>query len=153
MMTRRIAAVGLDLAARWLLALVFLAAGLPKLFDLPVFASMVRAYGILPPALVWPVAIVLPVLELVAVVLLILGKRSGLYLAGVLMLLFIGVLSYGVGLGLDIDCGCFGPEDPEHRAFAGLREALIRDVLLLVPLAFCLKYSYSTQMYTHGEQR
>jgi hypothetical protein len=57
-----------------------------------------------------------------------------------LLLLFIGVLSYAVWLGLDIDCGCFGPEDPEHRAFAGLRMALFRDVLLSIPVLYLFWY-------------
>lgn len=144
---------GLDLAARWLLALVFLAAGLPKLFEPTAFAAIVGAYGMLAPALIMPVAIVLPLLEVVAALLLISGKRSGLYLSATLLLLFIGVLGYGIGLGLDIDCGCFGPEDPEHQAFSGLQTALLRDMLLLVVLAVCFYHSYSYPSRKVGERR
>ena len=52
------------------------------------------------------------------------------------MVVFICVLSYGIWLGLDIDCGCFGSNEPESSAFSGLREALLRDLLLLLPLLF-----------------
>ena len=41
--------------------------------------------------------------------------------------LFMAILGYGISMGLDVDCGCFGPEDPESKAFHGLRAALYRD--------------------------
>jgi len=49
---------------------------------------------------------------------------------------FIGVLSYGIAIGLDIDCGCFGPGDPEGEAFHSLRSALMRDCFMLAGAAF-----------------
>jgi transposase len=63
-------------------------------------------------------------------------QRGSLELATVLMLIFIAVLSYGIYLGLDVDCGCFGPEDPESAAFHGLRRALYRDMALMVGIIF-----------------
>ena len=42
------------------------------------------------------------------------------------------MLSYAIFLGLDIDCGCFGLEDSEAQAFAGIRVALMRDLLFVV---------------------
>jgi hypothetical protein len=39
-------------------------------------------------------------------------------------------------LGLDIDCGCFGPEDPESRAYGGLRTALYRDLAMAAGVAY-----------------
>lgn len=52
-----------------------------------------------------------------------------------LLLLFIGVLAYGLWLGLDIDCGCFGKNESEHKFFSNLRVAFIRDLFLL-PVAY-----------------
>ena len=128
--------VWLDRGARWLVAGVFLAAGLPKLADPAQFATVIGAYGVLPEWLLLPAAVIIPMSELVATFLLIRGRQAGLYLSALLMVLFIGVLSYGIVLGLDIDCGCFGPEDPEHLAFSGLRTALVRDLLLCIPLGY-----------------
>lgn len=126
----------IERGGRWLLAMVWFFAAVPKLANPPQFAQTIAAYGLLPDGMVLFAAIVLPVLELVAAFLLLRKHPTGLYLTAFLLLLFIGVLSYGLHLGLDIDCGCFGPEDPEHKAFSGLRSALIRDLLLVVPLAY-----------------
>ena len=46
--------------------------------------------------------------------------------------LFIVVLGYGIWMGLDVDCGCFGPDGPEAKAFHGLRLSLYRDLVMLV---------------------
>jgi len=35
-----------------------------------------------------------------------------------------------------VDCGCFGPEEPEAEAFHGLRLALYRDMAMLAAVAF-----------------
>ncbi len=68
-----------------------------------------------------------------------------------LLLLFIGVLSYAIRLGLDIDCGCFGPEDPEHRAFAGLKLALFRDFLLFIPVLYLFWYRRQSNSWDSKE--
>jgi hypothetical protein len=52
-----------------------------------------------------------------------------------MLIFFIAVLGYGIVLGLDVDCGCFGPDDPE-QAYHGLWSALIRDLGLLVPVLY-----------------
>lgn len=146
-------AVWLDRGARWLLAAVFLYAGLPKLADPRLFAEVIGAYGLLPEFLVLPAAILLPLAELIAAVLLVCGKIQGLWLSAMLMACFIGVLSYGIHLGLDIDCGCFGPEDYEHAAFSGLRAALARDLLLLIPLIYGFWHSFYSLSQQHGDKR
>lgn len=142
----------LERLSRWLLAAVMTAGGLPKLVAPDLFAQVIEAYGLLPEFLILPAAIMLPVMELIAAFLLIRGKRSGLWLTAALMLLFMAVLSYGIRLGLDIDCGCFGPEDVEHAAFSNLRTALIRDVLLCFPIVYCLGYAYRFYPNQYGER-
>lgn len=130
----------LDRLSRWGLGLIFLYAGLPKLLNWHDFAKIVGSYALLPDVLVAPAAVVIALLEVLAAVLLICNRPQGLWGISALLLLFIGVLSYAIRLGLDIDCGCFGPEDPEHLAFAGLREALFRDVLLSIPVLYLFWY-------------
>lgn len=143
----------IDRLSRWFLAAVMIFAAVPKLADPAVFAEVVGAYGLLPDFLLVPAAIFLPVLELVGAFLLIRGRVSGLWITALLMLLFITVLSYGIWLGLDIDCGCFGPEDSESKAFSSLRTALIRDLLLCIPLLYCFVHYYINPSTLLGEKR
>lgn len=121
-----------------LLAGVYLYGGIPKLYDIGSFAEVVGAYGIVPDSLVFITAAVLPVLEVITGIGLLLNRKWAKISALLLLLLFISVLSYGIYLGLDIDCGCFGAEDPEHEAFSGLRSALIRDLVFLIPACYLL---------------
>jgi uncharacterized membrane protein len=132
----------LDRLSRWLLAAVFLFAAVPKILAPTTFAETIGAYGLLPEVALWPAAIVLSYGECLAALGLLFGRRWALVVTALFLLLFIGVLSYGIYLGLDIDCGCFGPDDPEHAAFSGLRTALVRDVLLLFPLCYSFWYVY-----------
>jgi uncharacterized membrane protein YphA (DoxX/SURF4 family) len=113
---------------RLLVAGVFLWSGTLKLMDSSAFAVVIDAFGILPEGFSGMVAVILPVVEVAAALALIFDVRGALEALSGLMLLFMGILGYGIFLGLDIDCGCFGPEDPEFRAFSGLRAALYRDV-------------------------
>lgn len=125
-----------EIFSRWMLILVFLFAGVPKLLDIQDFIEVIEAYGIFPEFLLAPVATVVSLAELAGVVGLVFHKKSALYLITLLLALFIIILSYGVLAGLDIDCGCFASEDPEYRVFSGLKTALVRDLQLLVPLFY-----------------
>lgn len=134
----------LDRLSRWLLAAVFFAASVPKIFTPMSFAANIGAYGLLPEFMLLPAALVISVGEFVTAVGLLFARKKALLSTAVFMAVFIGVISYGLYLGLDIDCGCFGPEDPEHDAFSGLKTALVRDLCLLLPLLYSFWYSYLT---------
>ena len=118
-------------AVRTALALAFLAAGIVKIQNPMTFAATVDAFGILPGPLVLPAAFVLPVLEILGAAALIFDIRGSLGLITLMLLVFIAVLAWGLHMGLDIDCGCYGPGDPEAEAFSGIRSALHRDLLML----------------------
>ncbi len=129
-----------DRLARWGISLIFLFAAVPKLFDVHGFAKIIGAYAILPDMLLLPTAIILPIAEILfAVGLFFNGWKSKIGCA-VLLLMFIVLLSYSIWVGLDIDCGCFGPEDPEFSAFHGLKSALLRDIAMLLPLVYSFWY-------------
>jgi uncharacterized membrane protein YphA (DoxX/SURF4 family) len=113
------------------LALAFLAAGVVKIQNPMTFAATVDAFGILPGPLVLPVAVLLPVLEIVGALALVFDIRGSLGLITLMLLAFIAVLAWGLHMGLDIDCGCYGPGDPEAEAFSGIRGALQRDLVML----------------------
>ncbi len=83
-----------------------------------------------------PIAIGLPILEILAAIGLLFDVRGSLAVVAGLLVLFLAILGYGVWLGLDIDCGCFGPGDPEGEAYKGLRPALYRDLVMLTGVAY-----------------
>ena len=139
--------------SRWFLAGIMIFAAAPKLANPAAFAEVVGAYGLLPDFLLLPAAILLPFFECIAAYLLIRGRRSGLWISAILMLLFISVLSYGIWLGLDIDCSCFGPEDIESKAFHNLRTALVRDLLLCIPILYCFGHKYILPSNLLGEKQ
>jgi hypothetical protein len=134
-----------DRLSRWIIGMFFLVAAFPKLFNVHGFAATIDAYALLPDVLLLPTAVVLPVLEILLAVGLLFNRLQSKIGITVMLLLFISLLSYSIRQGLDIDCGCFGPEDPEHLAFKGLRVALVRDILMLLPLV----YSFWYHRYRH----
>lgn len=120
---------------RWCLGAVFIYAGSLKLLDPWVFAVLIEAYGIVPEGLLMPVAVVLPVIEVAAGIGLLFDIQGSLAAVTALLLLFVAILGYGIHMGLDVDCGCFGPEDLEAKAFHGLRTSLYRDMLMIAVVA------------------
>jgi hypothetical protein len=117
-------------AVRVTLALVFLWTGIAKLADPTSFVVIIDAYGLIPDSWELPVALLLAALEALVGFALLFDIRGSLAIVAGLLALFMAILGYGIRLGLDIDCGCFGPEDPEAAAYHGLRPALLRDALM-----------------------
>lgn len=126
----------LHFCARLVVGTIFIVAGLQKMADPAGFAVVIAGYGLTPAWANYPLAIFFPVLEVASGLGLILNVRWALELVAAQLLLFVGVLSYGIHLGLDVDCGCFGPEDPEGEAYHGLREALMRDAAMIAACAW-----------------
>jgi uncharacterized membrane protein YphA (DoxX/SURF4 family) len=115
---------------------IFIYAGSIKLLEPKTFAILIEAYGIVPESLLMPVAIILPVLEVAAGIGLLFDIKRSLSVIAGLLVLFIVVLGYGIWMGIDVDCGCFGPEDPESEAFHGLKASLCRDLIMLSGIVF-----------------
>jgi len=122
--------------SRWILGGVFIYAGSIKLLEPKTFAVLIEAYGIVPEGLEMSVAIVLPALEVAAGIGLLFDIEGSLAVIAGLLVLFIATLSFGIWMGLDVDCGCFGPDEPETEAFHGLRMSLYRDLVMLAGIAF-----------------
>jgi hypothetical protein len=106
-------------------ALFLWSAGL-KLRDVHAFESTIGRFGIVFDALVPATACSLVMLELLTGAGLVLGLRCASWAASGLLLLFLGVLGYGLFLGLDIECGCLGPGERTN-----LSQAFLRDLALL----------------------
>lgn len=116
------------------LALVFVWSGTAKLASIKAFAQTISEYGLVPEPLLLPMAVGLPLVELVAGIGLILNLCGCLEVVTALLLLFIGVLWFGILKDLDIDCGCFSPlEQAEHGS---LRQAFYRDFFFLAGAGF-----------------
>ena len=122
--------------ARWGLGIIFIYAGCIKLLEPKTFAVLIEAYGIVPQGLLMPVAVLLPALEMAGGIGLLCEIEGSLAVIAGLLVLFIAILGYGIRMGLDVDCGCFGPDDPEAKAFHGLRGSLYRDLAMLAGIGF-----------------
>jgi uncharacterized membrane protein YphA (DoxX/SURF4 family) len=93
---------------RWMLGILFIYAGIMKLTDVRAFADSVADFGLIYPSLIRPTSFAIPVLELLAGLGLLLDIGPSLAVITSLLSVFVAVLSYGLFLGLDIDCGCLG---------------------------------------------
>lgn len=116
------------LAARLILAGIFIYASLDKIAHPAAFAKDVYNYQILPDALINLTALVLPWLELFLGLCLL----AGIWLPGAvltvngLMVVFLAALVFNLARGLDINCGCFSTGSDTPAMSAGWY--LMRDV-------------------------
>ena len=124
------------------LSIIFIWSGASKLLDPASFAVIIEAYGLIPDIMIMPAAILLPFAEVIAGAGLIFDIKGSLTSITIMILLFMAILLYGLWLGFDIDCGCFGPGDPESKAFHGLSNALFRDILLLIGITYLYVYRF-----------
>lgn len=112
---------------RLILGGLFLYAGWLKAADVTGFARDVAGYQLLPYALNYLVAATLPYVEILAGLLLVLGRnvRGAALLLAVLTLIFVGALASAVWRGLNIDCGCFGSAGATPPWLALLRDGIL----------------------------
>ena len=115
-----------DRVIRGILAFLFIYGGGLKLADPKAFAATLSHYDLIPEMLLPVVAIGLPALEVAAGTALLFNIRGGLTVITGLLVLFVAVLGYGILSDLNVDCGCFGPE--EIAGQQSLRQAFIRDL-------------------------
>lgn len=121
-----------QLALRVIIGGVFVVAGYLKLQDPRGFAMVIDGYGLVPGRFDLPLAYGLSWLEVVSGIGLIFNMRWALQLVAAQLVLFIAVLAYGMHIGLDADCGCFGVDDPQGQAYHSMTSSLIRDVVMLI---------------------
>jgi uncharacterized membrane protein YphA (DoxX/SURF4 family) len=141
--------------ARLGLAALWLAAGLAKVADPGANVRAVRAYEVLPEAVVPVVGYGLPFLEIALGLLLLLGLavRPAAIASGVLLVVFLAGVSQAWARGLAIDCGCFGgggPVDPEDTRY--LQEVVRDGVALAAAALLALRPStpWSLDRLLHG---
>ncbi len=119
---------------RFVLAGIFIFAGAMKLSSPRAFAGLISQYGLVPDLFLVPIAIGLPLLEIMAGIGLMLDIRMSLSVITGLIIMFIFILWFGILKDLDIDCGCFSAgEIVEHDS---LRTAMFRDFQFLGMAAY-----------------
>lgn len=108
---------------------IFIFSGTLKLIDPYKFASILYEYGILADLLIYPAAIILPLIEVIAGAGLLFNLKYSLEIITLMLLMFIGVLWFGILNNLNIDCGCFSSDEINQQG--NLRAALYRDFVFL----------------------
>jgi len=119
---------------RFSIGSVFLYAGVVKLLDPKAFAKVISQYGLIPEVLLPQVAIGLSVLEVLAGFGLVFAIRGSLGVIFGLLTMFVFVLWYGILRHLDIDCGCFPPD--ELKSHASLWNAFYRDLVMIAAVVY-----------------
>ncbi len=122
------------LAARLVTGIVWIVAGAIKLPDPATSVQAVRAYQLLPSAVVPTVGQLLPVVEIVVGATLVLGllTRGSAVVSGVLYLAFIVGIGSVWARGITIDCGCFGGGGFDPDAASQYPWEIARDTGLLL---------------------
>ncbi len=119
----------LSIIIRFILGAIFIAAGIPKIIDTASFAGVVYNYQLLPDMFISVFSITLPWLEVIIGGLLIMGiwMPGTVIFYNLLMVAFIGALSFNAARGLDISCGCFSTEP------SGIidMDTIFRDIIIL----------------------
>src|SRR5215212_5166172 len=121
------------LAARLILAAVFVVSGVSKLFDLSGSQGAMRSFGV-PERFTRVGGVALPIAEIIIAVLLIPATtaRWGALLALILLAVFVAGISYSLSRGRKFDCHCFGQLTTSEIG----PPTLIRNAVLAVLAAF-----------------
>lgn len=128
---------------------IFIYSGVVKLLDVKGFAALVSQYGLVPEALLAPLAIGLPALEVLAGVSLLFEVPGALGAIFAMLLMFCSVLWYGILKDLDIDCGCFSTAELQGQA--SLRQALYRDFVMIAVCGNLFLHRFLRLKQTLGE--
>ncbi len=113
---------------------VFIWAGALKIGHADVFAAQITAFGIVPHALIAPLALLLPVFEIVLGGYLIAGlyTRVAAVIAAIQLAIFATAIASAVMRGLSLSCGCFGPGDKTVTSWP----EVVRDVAVAAVAVF-----------------
>ncbi len=127
----------LTIRVQFVLAAVFVVAGVGKVIDPPGFAHEIHNYALVPGVAINAMALVLPWIEIVSGLALFVGiaRRTSARILGVLLVVFVIALSINLARGKPVDCGCFGTSTVEKTQAERLRDmkwAIARDIGLLL---------------------
>lgn len=108
----------------------FIYSGIIKITDVPLFASQIQSYQLLPSWTSFYTAAGLPVYEMVSGLLLLIRRTRAFALLSILLMLAVFTVALISALirGLEINCGCTGGDE---ISTAGLYMSLFRNLLFL----------------------
>lgn len=117
----------LIIAARVILALVFIMAGMEKVSNPDSFAQAVENYRIFPTFSVNIIALIMPWFELICGILLLFDvyTKETDFLIVITLIAFEFMILLAMVRGLNIDCGCFGTLTAQKIGFQKLMENLL----------------------------
>jgi len=120
-----------ELASRWILGATFIYASYGKILSPADFAKIIYGYGLFPAPLINLIAIIVPILELVAALALLLGAypRSAALIVNVLLVAFIILLSINLIRGHEFNCGCFALKNSADQVSSST--TIVRDFIFL----------------------
>ena len=113
---------------------LFVWAGAAKIGHADVFAAQLAAFGLVPRALIGPMALLLPYVEVLLGAYLVLGlyTRVAAVIAVIQLVIFASAIGSAVARGLSLSCGCFGPADSTKTSWP----EVVRDVAFAGVAAF-----------------
>jgi uncharacterized membrane protein YphA (DoxX/SURF4 family) len=121
----------IKIGLRAIVGIVFSVAGFEKVLQPEAFAAAIKNYHMVPESLVNLLALGLPMTELGAGICLVIGimPRVMGWLFSLLLISFIGAISYALWLGEPISCGCFGESEV---SIGSMWNTFFRDWILLI---------------------
>ena len=130
--------VWIGVLARLVVGGVWLVAGYLKFSDPAGTVRAVRAFQILPEAMVPTFGHLLPVMEMIIGACLLLGllTRAFAVVSALLLVAFIVGIASAWARGLEIQCGCFGGGGLKENAAAGYARDIVRDLGLVLASAW-----------------
>ncbi len=124
------------LILRLVLGGILIFAGASKVGHPAEFAAQIAGFRLLPGAVIAPMALLLPFIEILAGGYLVLGlfTRAAAWVAVALFAVFDAAIASAVVRGMTVSCGCFGPNDTTVTTWGEVgRDAIF--VLLAVIVA------------------
>ena len=124
------------LVLRVVIGAILVVAGAGKVGHAAEFAAQIAGFRLLPQAVIGPMAVELPFIEIAVGALLIAGlfTRVAAWIAVLMLAAFDGAIASAVVRGMTVSCGCFGPNDKTVTTWAEVaRDAVF--VLLAVVVA------------------
>ncbi len=138
---RRFDARWVSTGARILIGTVFAFSGFTKVVDIDGTIRAVRAYQLLPEAIIPTIGAGLPVLELALAVLLLTGLLTRV--AAIITVPLCAAFFYGVASawarGLSIECGCFGNGGLTANPIPGYVRELVLNAVLIIAAGWLIR--------------
>jgi uncharacterized membrane protein YphA (DoxX/SURF4 family) len=122
------------LVLRLVLGAIFIVAGVSKVGHADMFAAQIAGFRIVPQAVIAPMAVGLPFLEILLGGYLVLGlfTRAAAWVAVAMLFAFDAAIASAVVRGMTVSCGCFGPNDVTVTTWAEVARDAVFVVLAVI---------------------